>query len=255
MNTTTNVLDLMRNPLVQEGQTSSFIRLILAECGAYGMPAQIIATLDDVAAMLGYYEPLPANQAARLAAPLVNWRSDRRQPTYERVSEIEMLALKQRALIAFGGGPDDHMVGTAEIVVAMGNLHKGFMPEGWYEVFCWASTDVLQQVTGETADAIRKDKKWPAIPDADVVGSGGRFNAIYTIIVTEIRRTAIAALKDDPEAPRAYLRPVGAHFLRSHIKVRDQAERDGKSDVVARLQRSIDIIQTMFPELLVTEKT
>jgi hypothetical protein len=41
--------------------------LVLAEAASYGMPPQVIATLDDVAAMLGLYEPLPANQAAHVA--------------------------------------------------------------------------------------------------------------------------------------------------------------------------------------------
>ena len=118
-----DVVEIMQSPLTQLGRTGPFLRLVLAEAAVYGMPAQVIATLDDVAAVLGFYDPLPVGQVAHLGGPLVQWRSSVQQPTFERITDVEALALKQRALIAFGGAPIDQMVGTAEIVCAMGNLH------------------------------------------------------------------------------------------------------------------------------------
>src|SRR5579859_6085401 len=108
-----NIVEIMTNPLTQRAtetrKTGPFLRLVLAEAASYGMPPQVIATLDDVAAMLGFYEPLPANQAAYVGGPMVQWRTAREQPIHETVVDVERLALKQRCLIAFGGAPPGHM--------------------------------------------------------------------------------------------------------------------------------------------------
>ena len=56
----TNIAEMMNNPLMQRAQSTtslqgSFLRLVLAEAMNYGLPPQVVATLDDVAAMLGCY--------------------------------------------------------------------------------------------------------------------------------------------------------------------------------------------------------
>jgi hypothetical protein len=50
-----NVIDIMNNPLAQPGDPGQFTRLVLAQAGGFGMPGSVIAMLDDIAAMLGYY--------------------------------------------------------------------------------------------------------------------------------------------------------------------------------------------------------
>jgi hypothetical protein len=156
-----NIVEILKSPLAESGRNGPFLRLVLAEAASYGMPPQIVATLDDVAAMLGFYNPLPMGQAAHVAGPIVTWRTDRRQPSIERIADVEALAMKQRFLVAFGGAPPGHTVGTAEIVCAMGNLHKDLgMPAEYYDVFHWASTDVLSKLTGQTPEEVLKEKGW-----------------------------------------------------------------------------------------------
>ena len=41
----------------------------------YGMPGSVVVVLDDVAAMLGLYEPLPQAAATHVAGPMVAWRT------------------------------------------------------------------------------------------------------------------------------------------------------------------------------------
>jgi hypothetical protein len=244
-----DLMEIMKSPLTQAGP-GSFLRLVLAEAASYGMPPQVVATLDDVAAMLGLYDPLPTGQAAHLAGPIVQWRTDRRQPTHERVVELERLALKQRALIAFGGAPTGHQVGTAEIVAAMGNLHKEWAPGEYYDVFTWASVDVLGTLMGSTPDELRKEKGWSSVSDADVIQPGGRLYPTYVEMATEIRRFAIASLKGDSEGnPREYLRPLGVYFLKAHLQVQARAEKDGRADVAKQLNEIIATIRTMFPNI------
>ena len=162
-----DLVSMINSPLAQAGRAGSFLRLVLAESAAYGMPGSVIVVLDDIAAMLGLYEALPEKAATHVAGPLVNWRTHPQQPSFERIHDVEKLAYKQRALVAFGGGPPGQMVGTAEIVIAMGNLVQGTSPPDYYEVFQWASLDVLQEITGHTAEQILADpgkKHWRKIP-------------------------------------------------------------------------------------------
>jgi hypothetical protein len=252
-----DILKIMENPLTQSGRPGHFLRLVLAEAASYGMPTQIIATLDDIGSMLGFYDPLPAGQAAQLAGPVVQWRSDRRQPTYERISEVEALAMKQRALIAFGGAEPDHTVGTAEIVVALGNCHKDTMPEPYYEVWSWASTDVMATLSRVPKAQIRNDHGWAMIYDDVVLRPGGRLHATYTEIATSIRRTGISALKGDPDDPRTRLRPLALHFLRHHQEYLREAEAEGPQAAafleVDAVRRSIATIRSMFPDITTAE--
>lgn len=246
----TNLVELINNPLAQTGQSGSFLRLVLAEAALYGMPPQIIATLDDVASMLGFYDPLPAGQSGALAGPVVQWRTDRRQPSFERIIDVEQLAMKQRALIAFGGAPPDHMVGTAEIVNAMINLHKDTIPDSYQPVFAWASCHVHRELNPEIdLDKLRKDKGWPDVADADVLKPGGKHHPTYEEIAVNIRRSVIEAGRGGDNDPRYHLRPLAAHFLQAHTGYLKRAEEDGTASEVRQLHRAVRTIREMFPDL------
>ena len=124
-----------------------------------------------------------------------------------------MLAYKQRALISFGAAPPGHMVGTAEIVHAMTNVHQNLLERDgastdYREVFYWAAVDVLAIVEGRSRDAIWKDRGWKRVYDDEVLKPTGRLHDPYTLIATSIRRTAISALQSDPDNPRKMLLPV-----------------------------------------------
>jgi hypothetical protein len=242
----------MQNPLAQTGRPSTYLRLVLAEAGRYGMPGDMIAKLDDVAAMLGFYDPIPVGQAAHLAGPLILWRTHPGQPSFERIHDVEKLAYQQRALIAFGGGKPGQMVGSAEIVIAMGNLVEGTTPPEYYDVFQWASLDVLKTLTDDSAETILADpgkKHWKLITDDDVLKPTGRLYTTYQTIATSIRREAIAAMEKQPHHPRHYLRPLAARFLEAHIKVRAEAELEGLTDHVVRIEEAEETIRDMFPDL------
>lgn len=250
-----DVLQIMTNPLTQASSSSSFLRLVLALAGSHGMPQQVIATIDDVAAMLGFYDPLPRGQAAHLAGPLVTWRTDANQPTHERIVDIERLAYHQRALVAFGGAEPDHMVGTAEIVCAMGNTHKANMPKEYIEVYHWAGAHVAAALEGSSGSRLQafKDRKWDVVSDDDVLRPGGKYHATYVQIATSIRRQAISAVDNGHENPRQVLRPLAEQLLKSHTKVREEAAREGLVALVERLDRQCETIRGMFPDLMLAE--
>lgn len=248
----TDVARFLRSPLIQSGSRGDFVRLVLSEAAKFGMPGKTIALLDDTAAMLGYYKPLLPNQSAHVSGPLVLWRTHPDQPSFERVHEVEKLVFSQRALLAFGGGKPGHLCGTAEILVAMGNIIADTHPPEYYEVFQWASLDVLPIITGHSVEQILSDPKkkgWKVIPDDDVLKPGGRLHATYVEIATTIRREAIKAVEKDPDASRRYLRPVGAMFIENHTKVRAEAVAEGLTGVVERLDEAMATIQAMFPNL------
>jgi hypothetical protein len=243
---------IMTSPLTQSGNSAQFLRLVLAEAASFGMPGHIIATLDDIAAMLGFYLPLPQGQAGHLGGPLVAWRTHPNQPLFESIHEVEALAYKQRALIAFGAGKPGQMVGTAEIVCACGNIAEGTSPPDYYEVFQWASLDVLSTLSGDTVEEILRDPNkshWKLIPDDDVLQPAGRLYPTYQIMATSIRREAIAAFNQDPRHPRELLRPLAAVFVESHAKVLAEAEAEGLEPVAKALREALRTIQGMFPDL------
>ncbi len=237
---------LLESPLVQSGTTGNFVRALLAEAGRCGMPLHTIALLADLAAMLGIGEPLPDTTMRALAGPVSMWRSHPDQPTHDNIVEVLELASHQRALLAFGGGPPGHMVGTAEIVVAMGNTAKGLNPEEFFEVFTWAAVDVLRQLTGDTADEIRAGKSWKLISDDDVLRPSGRLYETYQTTATTIRREAI---KQSRRPTRDFLRPVAAEFRDKHRVNRELALSAGELEIAKATSLAIDRIEAMFPGL------
>ena len=249
--TSLDLSKILTNPLIESGRPGHFLRLVLAEAGSYGMPGNVIAMLDDTAALLGMYDPLPRGPAEHLAGPFVQWRTHPAQPTFERVADVESLAYKQRALIAFGGGRPGETVGTAEICIAMGNILKDTSPASYYDVFTWAGLDVLRIVTGDTTEKILSDpgkNHWRVIADDDVLKPGGRLYTTYVEIATTIRRDAIANL-DKAVNPRARLLPFARQFLEANKRARATAVEDGNADLLAFLDKSDLTIRTMFPTL------
>ena len=251
-----DVVEILRSPLAETGRSGPFLRLVLAEAVRYGLPPQAIATLDDVAAMLGFYEPLPRSVSAHVAGPLPIWRTHPDQPFIERVSEVEHLAYKQRCLIAFGGSAPGHMVGTAEIVCAMGNLHNDAgVPPGYRDIFEWATVDVLAIMTGGTHEDIRKARKYQVvITYDDILRPGGRLYATDQEIATNLRRTSIAAMENAPDNPREYLRPLAQHFLQVHARYLAEAEVNGHTEIATAVRQTIATIRGMFPDLTVDQQ-
>jgi hypothetical protein len=246
-----DIAKILRSPLMESGRPGNFLRLCLAETANYGVPGHILATLDDLAAMLGLYDPLPKGPAEHLASPFTMWRTHPSQPTMERVHDVEKLAYAQRATIAFGGGRSGETVGTGEILIACGNILKGESPPEYFDVFTWAALDCLRIITGETTEKILSDpgkRGWTIIPDKEVLIPGGRLYQTYQTIATSIRRDAIAALSKDSN-PRARLLPFARQFLEANARVRATAIEDGNADLLAFLDKSDLTIRTMFPTL------
>ena len=157
---------------------------------------------------------------------------------------------RPRSLAAFGGGRPGHMIGTAEIVIACGNILQGMSPPEYYEIFQWAGVDVLKILTGDTIETILADpskKGWKLILDADVLQPGGRLHKTYETIATTIRREAIAAMNASPDNPRELLRPLAVIFLKSHVETRVRLEAAGEAETVARIDETCQVIRTMFP--------
>jgi hypothetical protein len=152
-----DLVAMLNSPLARTGRAGQFLRLVLAEAGSYGMPGSVIVVLDDLASMLGLYQPIPEAAATHVSGPMVAWRTNPQQPSFQRIDDVERLAYKERALIAFGGGPPGEMVGRAEIVIAMGNIAQGTSPPGYYAIFQWASLHVIQQLTGDSPEKILAD--------------------------------------------------------------------------------------------------
>lgn len=247
-----NIAEILKSPLMKNTDPGPFLRLVLAEAASYGMPPLVVATLDDIAAILGLYQPIAQGPASYMAGPFSTWRSAREQPTSEHLPEMEHLALKQRALIVFGGASEGHLVGTAEIVLAMGNTHRELVPDAEFEVFRWASADAFGKLMGIPPARYCERQEWTRVPtDDDVLKPGGRFNNTYQKLADTIRRTAIGGIKNDPNAPRTMLRPLAEHFLQIHYQARRQAQNDGRPDLVREITEAIQVIQAMYPGLVV----
>lgn len=249
-----DIARFMRSPLVTRGGPENFLRLVLAQAGGFGVPPDVIATLDDLAAMLGYYDPLPKGPAEHLAGPFINWRAHPNQPTFERVQDVERLAFKQRALIAFGAGRPNETVGTAELCIAMGNLLKADeqVPMDYQEVFWWAALDVLPVITGRSVESLLRDpekRHWKIIPDRDVLTPGGRLYGTYVDLATSIRRTVVDGLERGT-SPRANLLPFARQFLAHNEEMRAKAVAEGNLTMLDFLDKSDTAMRTMFPNLL-----
>jgi hypothetical protein len=241
-------MKLMESPLIQTGRSGNFLQLVLAEAAGWGMPANTVALLADLSAMLGMSDPIPEASAKRLAGPLSMWRTAPDQPVVDQVDEVLALARKQRALIAFGGGKPGQFVGSAEIVTAIGNTIRGTCPPEYWEIFMWASLDTLQTLTGDSPEAILAEKvDWKLIKDEEVLRPSGRLFAVYTEIATTIRREAIQNVRVDYS--RHYLRPIAARFVQEHRRHREEALAERDLPMAKTLTTHIDRIEAMFPGL------
>lgn len=246
--------DLIRSPIFKGGnyRTGPFLRLVLAEAASYGMPPQVVATLDDVAAMIGLYDPVAHSQAMHMSGPLSVWRTSPDQPHESHVNDVAALALKQRFLIGFGHEQNGHMVGTAEIVYALGNTHRDMMPLEYYEIFQWAATDVQVKLSNLTAEQIRKEKGWKLIADDEILLPNGRLNPTYLQIANYIRRAAIAASSNSPNSPRNMLRPFADNMIKTNLEmVKELKAEGGKEHLVKAIEQSNQSIAGMYPDMAV----
>jgi hypothetical protein len=255
------VIDIMSNPLMARTREHTFrpegfLRLVLAQAANYGMPPQVIASLDDLGSVLGYHEPLAASETAHIAAPLAQWRTHRSQPVYEQVVDVENLAYMQRCLIAFGGAEPGHMIGTAELVFAMGNVHQEFLEQetgvskDYREVFRWAAIDVLSILENKPKAQFWTERKWAVITDDDVIKPSGRLYAAYVEMATYIRRQSNAFLKDRPDNPRKLMEPVAKSLLDSWRTVRKRAlARPEMAEVKPSIDEATQIVEHMYPGL------
>lgn len=252
-----NTMEFISSPLVQSNTPGGFLRQVLAECARFGIDGRTITVFDGLAAIMGINEPLPASQSAYLSGPLVQWRNQPTGFTQETVVEVERLAYRQRALIAFGAAKPGHIVGTADLVYSCGNYIKGNVDPELFELFTWASLDVLVTITGQTKEQLLNDpqrKGWSDVDDDEVLKPGGRLWNRYNEVATTIRRTAIEAEKQEPLEPRKLLRPFAALFVENHRKVRENALAEGLTTLVERLDGAIASITGMYPDLGTVEE-
>lgn len=254
-----NTWGFLGSPLVQTNDAAGFLRQVLAEAARFGMDGRTIVVLDGLASIMGFYEPISANSAAYLGGPLTEWRTGTsRSPIHTgRVIEIERLAVRQRALIAFGAAKPGHIVGTAEIIVASGNLLKNETPQAYWELFTWASLDVLTTLTGRTKEQLLEDpqrKDWPLIEDDEVIRPGGRLWTCYSEVATQLRRGAISAEREEALEPRKLLRPVAAQFLEHHEKVLEELKHENLPELATRINKHVAIIKAMYPDLGTVEE-
>ena len=134
------------------------------------------------------------------------------------------------------------MWGTAEIVHAMTNVHQNLLERDgastdYREVFYWAAVDVLAIVEGRSRDAIWKDKGWKVVYDDEVLKPTGRLHNAYTMIATSIRRTAISALRSEPDNPRKMLLPVARVILDAHTGALAECRERGLTEAVQHIPR------------------
>lgn len=155
--------------------------------------------------MLGFHPALPSNQLGYLAGPLAVWRTDPRMPTMECTPQLEALALKQRADVIFGqAGPA--MIGPAEIVVAMGNLIDGTMPDACRDLFHWAAVRTMSELEDQTAEQWCADHKWPFVGNDDGLTPARRLYGTYVEVAQSIRRQSASAIQPDRHPRQAALR-------------------------------------------------
>ena len=157
------------------------------------------------------------------------------------------------SLIAFGGGPPGQMVGTAEIVIAMGNIVQGTSPPEYYDIFQWASLKVIEELTGDKAEKVLKDpgkKHWKLIPDAEVRGTWwSALSDLSDHLHLDPARVDRRHGRDTPTIPRTLLQPFAKLFLYGNAKARDEAELSGEDRVVEMIDESTRTILAMFPDL------
>ena len=193
-----------------------FARMVLVEAGHYGMPPQTVAMLDEIGAMLGLYAPLADNQVHHLAASPVVWRNaDGSDPAVQDVShEIVRVAVAQKAQLAFGHLEPGHLVGPAELVVAMASSVAGNLLSEFETLFRWASIQTLCAMdrTAVAADLAR-ERSWELVPDDHVLQPGGPLHETYIKAVRALRRQAIDSVRGDPDTDPRRIAAVLCHRL------------------------------------------
>jgi hypothetical protein len=229
--------------LVQQlaSHPNSLVRLILLEASRFGMPPNLIALLDEIGAMLGFHPALPSNQLGYLAGPLAVWRTDPRMPTMERSPELEGLAQKQRADVIFGQA-GTAMVGPAEIVVAMGNLIDGTMPDAYRDLFHWAGARTMSELDGIGHQQWCTENKWPFVGDDDVLKPAGRLYGTYVEVAQSIRRMAASAVHPEHH-PRQVGLSLGAALHRLITGLQAEAEAAGLTDRADRLREHAELVR------------
>jgi hypothetical protein len=229
--------------LVQQLAThpNALVRLILLEAARFGMPPNLIALLDEIGAMLGFHPALPSNQLGYLAGPLAVWRTDPRMPTMERTPELEGLAQKQRVDVIFGQA-GTAMVGPAEVVVAMGNLIDGTVPDAYRDLFHWAGARTMSELDGVGHQQWCADNQWPFVSDDDVLKPAGRLYGTYVEVAQNIRRMAASAIQPDHH-PRQVGLNLGQSLHRLITTLQTEAEAAGLTEQAERLREHAERVQ------------
>jgi hypothetical protein len=132
-------------------------------------------------------------------------------------------------------------------------VHRG---NPGYDLFTWASVDVLQAITGESAEKILADEAkkkagWKPISDEEVLKPGGRLYQTYQEVAQNIRRTIVAEVEKSPRNPRRIIRALAAQVLECHVDFRKNlVEKFGEEhETVVFLDKQVASIKREFPDL------
>jgi hypothetical protein len=248
-------------------QPGEFVRLVLLEAARFGMPGQLVATLDELAASFGLYAAPPMSQTTFLGGPIVAWSGGHGMPTMERMPEIEALAYAQRAEVAFGVTLGA-MIGPADIVCALNNCIAesksediALVPPEYRKVYQWAAAKVRAELENMTPEEAARQLRFEFVPDADVLMPRGPLYATYVEVAQNIRRSAMAAIAPE-KSPKAIAARVGDDVLRAIAKEIVQISPDGtsqsdKAKMVAQLEEVAESIRksiNAYRKLLVVEQ-
>lgn len=138
------------------------------------------------------------------------------------------MAVAQKVQIAFGQAEPGHLVGTAELVVAMGNAPEGSIPPDYEALFRWAAIKTLCAMNrDQTPEDLAKERGWKLAPDDHVLKAGGPLHEAYVTTARTLRRTAIAATRSDPETdPRRITAKICHMIAGSALRGADELAKD-----------------------------